>query len=254
MDILIYLGIGIVILVAILIWRFIKRRTLFYRAKKEGTVADARPTLEEKKEWKEREEEQPCFKISPLRSPPSRKERKKRKKGKRRENLSSFSISVGQAAARRKTPPPHELTASESVRFRAFWPCKMFPDAWQSLFVYIFSGEEGHRGVQSDFRRRKTAPADSYDFSSSSACQDIRRGTEILVCPELEGARFNPPFAKVIWLEDWHCVEFRMQAERPLNADRGRVAFYVGPVLIGEMIYYETADALSLSGVLEATT
>ena len=86
--------------------------------------------------------------------------------------------------------------------------------------------------------RRKIAPADSYNDSSSMARQHIRRGTEISVYPELRGVRFNPPFANVLWLEDWHCIQFRMQAVESFGPSEGRVAFYVGPILIGETQLY----------------
>jgi hypothetical protein len=70
----------------------------------------------------------------------------------------------------------------------------------------------------------------------------IERGTEIVVVPSLPGCRFNPPSASALWLEDWHRVELRMQADPKLpgfqagTAADGQVAFYVGPVLLGEVM------------------
>ena len=129
----------------------------------------------------------------------------------------------------------------ESVRFHALWHRHMRPQAWQTLLVYIFSGSNGLLGARSDFMSRKTAPADSYDNSSSISRQHILHGNQISVYPELNGVRFNPPFVNVHWLEDWHCVEFRMQAMKPFEPTEGRVGFYVGPILIGETGLYAIA-------------
>jgi hypothetical protein len=63
----------------------------------------------------------------------------------------------------------------------------------------------------------------------------------MVAVPELPGCRFNPPRASFLWLEDWHRVEFRVQATPDLpdfalgQAVDGRVAFYVGPVLVAEV-------------------
>ena len=62
-----------------------------------------------------------------------------------------------------------------------------------------------------------------------------------MVVPELPCCRFNPPLSSFLWLEDWHRVEFLVQAtpEQPGfalgRAVNGRIAFYVGPVLVAEV-------------------
>lgn len=127
----------------------------------------------------------------------------------------------------------------EPVRFHALWHQFIRPEVWETLLVYIFSGRQGFFGAKSDFMRRRSAPSESYDDSSAMARQQILRGTQISIYPEMNGFRFNPPVANVLWLEDWHCIEFRMQAlpdmirhlDKPIH---GRIAFYVGPILIGE--------------------
>ncbi len=136
-----------------------------------------------------------------------------------------------------------EEFAPEAVRFHALWHRFIRPEVWQTLLVYIFSGSRGLRDARSDFMRRKRAPADSYNDSSSMSRHQIRRGTEISIYPEMNGFRFNPSFANVLWLEDWHCIEFRMQAlpetfEHRDTRFEGRIDFYVGPILIGETQLY----------------
>jgi hypothetical protein len=132
-----------------------------------------------------------------------------------------------------------EYRELEPVRFHALWQRNSEPGIWQTMLVYIFSGLRGFEGARADFARRTTVPSDLYDDSSAIATERIRYGTQISIHPELPGFRFNPPFSSVLWLEDWHCTEFRMQAlpeTRSLVGEQveGRVAFYVGPLLIGE--------------------
>lgn len=107
----------------------------------------------------------------------------------------------------------------------------------------MFSGFRGFEGARADFYRRMTAPSELYDDSSSMARKKIRYGTQVTIHPELPGFRFNPPSSNILWLEDWHCIEFRMQALGEANRmldERiiGRIAFYVGPLLIGETDLY----------------
>lgn len=128
---------------------------------------------------------------------------------------------------------------SEPVQFHALWHRYSHPEVWQTLLVYIFSGFVGLRDAQRDFMRRRTAPTDFYSDSSSMARRHIRKGTQISIYPELNGFRFNPPFCNVLLLENMHCIEFRMQALPEASSImnmpiEGRVAFYVGPILIGE--------------------
>jgi hypothetical protein len=60
----------------------------------------------------------------------------------------------------------------------------------------------------------------------------------------MTGCRFNPPRANFLWLEDWHSVEFKVQASpdlpgfEPGVATNGKLAFYVGPILIAEVKFW----------------
>jgi hypothetical protein len=53
------------------------------------------------------------------------------------------------------------------------------------------------------------AQSNSAGKSSSAVLQTIQRGTEIVAVPELPGCTFNPPKNSLLWLEDWHRMEFR---------------------------------------------
>jgi hypothetical protein len=136
------------------------------------------------------------------------------------------------------------------VSFHALWRSHTRREEWQTLLVYICSCIRGLRGAQDDFGRRLTAPANLYSDSSSMSRELIRHGTQISIVPELAGFRFNPPTSTILWLEDWHCIEFRMQALSESLSHlgvpiEGHIAFYVGPILIGETrIYAIVAEGL----------
>ena len=129
------------------------------------------------------------------------------------------------------------MTRGDRVRFHTFWPEAVAPEVWQPLLVYMWSGASGLVGVRDDVRRRISNLASFRETSAQSAF--VEKGAEIQIVPEIEGFIFNPPQMRIRWFEDWHGVEFRMKAETATFAERpdpsqarGRVSFYVGPLLI----------------------
>jgi hypothetical protein len=138
------------------------------------------------------------------------------------------------------------------IQFTAYHPKEVRPETWYVLLAYAHLPEV-LAAVQSDSRTRLGPQAGNVGQGRSQATQTIARGAEMMVVPELPGCRFNPPRASFLWLEDWHRVEFRVQAtpEQPGFAlgqtVNGRVAFYVGPVLVAEVPIWthfrEGADA-----------
>jgi hypothetical protein len=137
----------------------------------------------------------------------------------------------------------HALMAQEPaarIQFTAYHPKDVRPETWYTLLAYSHL-PEALAAVQSDSRTRLGPQAGNAGQGRSRAIQTIARGAEMVVVPELPGCRFNPPRTSFLWLEDWHRAEFRMQAtpEQPGfalgQAVNGRVAFYVGPVLVAEV-------------------
>ena len=66
----------------------------------------------------------------------------------------------------------------------------------------------------------------------------IVKGARITVVPESQTLRFNPQQASFDWEESWHVATFRflpISHERTPTSATGRVVYYVGPVLIGEV-------------------
>jgi hypothetical protein len=133
------------------------------------------------------------------------------------------------------SPPP----ALQTAQFTVYHPKEIKPAVWYDLLAYAHL-PSAFQIVESDSKTRLGPDADDYGKGRGRATQDIKRGAEITVVPELLGCRFNPPSSSFLWLEDWHRAEFRLQADPDLpgfglgGAVNGRVAFYVGPVLVAE--------------------
>ncbi len=144
---------------------------------------------------------------------------------------------VGEYYRRRSpSPPPSELAVppkERQVRFNAFWHRHIRTEEWRPLIIYMYCGQDGLEGARIDFGKRLTLPLEEYGKSEAAAA--LQAGTEITILPELAGFVFNPPVATIFWLEQWHCIEFRMKARHSLTGPaRGRVAFFVGPLLVAE--------------------
>ena len=126
------------------------------------------------------------------------------------------------------------------IQFTAYHPKEVRPETWYTLLAYAHL-PEALAAVQSDSRTRLGSQVGNTGQGRSQATQTIARGAEMVVVPELPGCRFNPPRASFLWVEDWHRAEFRVQATPDLpdfalgQAVNGRVAFYVGPVLVAEV-------------------
>lgn len=150
---------------------------------------------------------------------------------------------------------------SSSVHFTAHYPAELTPGVWSTLLVYAHvSSALG--SVQMDSNSRLGLQAKSHRKRHATATSLIGSGAEITVVPEMPGCRFNPPQASFLWLEDWHRVEFRLQASPELpefeqgTATNCRIAFYVGPVIVGEIKFgmLFTSDDESINQLYENTT
>lgn len=126
------------------------------------------------------------------------------------------------------------------VMFRAHWPPYTMPKLWTDLLVYLYSGKIGEEGAVANLTKRIGRP-EKWDFDTLKKPVDIKQGTEILIVPKMPGFLFNPSERKIIWYEDWYCLDFRMQPLLEGNflglgeKVKGQVEFYVEKVLIGEI-------------------
>jgi type VI secretion system secreted protein Hcp len=142
---------------------------------------------------------------------------------------------------------PTPLTSVEQIRFRVFHPQRLSRERWARCLVYIHT-PQAQDDVDVDSRTR-LRDATTHNVRSARATRAIPRGAEVLIVPELPGAQFNPPSQRVLWLEEWHCAEFRVRTSpdrpepRTEEAVNGRVAFYLHTVLIGEVAFWGALDA-----------
>lgn len=91
--------------------------------------------------------------------------------------------------------------------------------------------------------------AKSYLSAGQRPTKRIARDAEITVVPEFPGCRLNPTQGTLSWLEDWHCLEFRLRLESDAESKglrralQGRVASYVGPILVSEILASPTVES-----------
>jgi hypothetical protein len=129
---------------------------------------------------------------------------------------------------------------TKEIQFTAYHPIEVKPNHWYMLLAYVHV-MNAQNAVHEDSQFRLGKSSKEYRKKHGNATSAIARGTEIVVVPELPGCRFNPPRSSVLWLEDWHRIEFRMQASEGLPgfeldaAINGRLSFYVGPILVAEI-------------------
>jgi hypothetical protein len=161
-------------------------------------------------------------------------------------------------ACERQTQEPFVVAPShpQPVHFSVYHPTELKPTRWYTFLAYVHVPDV-QDAVERDSQIRLDAERGAHKRRLGVATETIARGAEIVAVPELPGCHFNPPQARLLWLEDWHRLEFRLQASPqmpgfesgfPVN---GRIAFYVGPVLVAEVKLWafisegaEDADAL----------
>jgi len=118
------------------------------------------------------------------------------------------------------------------TRFHTLWHRRIRAGEWRPLLVYMYSGRDGYKGAMADFEKRLSP---SIEYGASEAVARLEEGAEVTILPELDGFVFNPPAATVLWLETWHCIEFRMMAQESAQGlARGRIVFLVGPLVVAE--------------------
>ncbi len=136
---------------------------------------------------------------------------------------------------------PAMLPTPSPVEFSISYPRTIAPQTWYTLLTYVHvpeatSAVENHTKLILGRERAK-----SYLSTGQRPTKGVGRGAEITVVPEFPGCRVNPSHGTLSWLEDWHCIEFRLRLESDVDPNtegrilNGRVAFYVGPILVSEI-------------------
>jgi pyruvate/2-oxoglutarate dehydrogenase complex dihydrolipoamide acyltransferase (E2) component len=126
---------------------------------------------------------------------------------------------------------------SSTAEFTAYFPRNIQRSHWNTLLAYMHLSE-ALPSVESDSKRRFSSTEGEIGSKSAEKNVTIARGTEIQVVPESESLEFNPPQVSFVWLENYHCAEFRFKllskavtsaVRKPLPV---RVGFYVSPMLV----------------------
>jgi hypothetical protein len=137
------------------------------------------------------------------------------------------------------------MTAGESpvqAQFTAYYPRSAQAQGWSTILVYMHV-PDALPLVQSDARRRLSEAARRTRSKTTAKKVGIARGARIIVVPQSEALEFNPPQAAFVWLEDYHCVEFRCRFRSDVNAAANaryasvKVAFHVAPILVAEIAF-----------------
>ena len=135
------------------------------------------------------------------------------------------------------TPPVSSpgLTEPAPVEFSAYFPVVLRAGKWQPLLAYIHV-PSARLAVEMDSQKMLRNLHTPAEGSRNRASTFITKGAEIRVVPAMQGCEFNPPSSVVLWLEDWHRLEFRIRPADAKNPHRnGIIRFFVGPILVGEV-------------------
>ena len=181
----------------------------------------------------------------PVRGPAPRRTRSPR-----RGRQPAYSIEEEKPARREEgalppesgSPEAAEVPPARDIRFTTYAPTTIAPRAWATLLAYCHRPSAA-QAIEDDRKARLGGAVTRAEAESSQA---IAAGAEITVVPEIPGCLFNPPRASILWLEDWHRVEFRFQtletgavkgpaATAPASRLSGWVSFYLGPILVSEI-------------------
>ncbi|HKH43653.1 MAG TPA: toll/interleukin-1 receptor domain-containing protein [Thermoanaerobaculia bacterium] len=126
--------------------------------------------------------------------------------------------------------------ATDEVHISAWHPRALPVGETAKLLVYA-SLLSARDAVAADAGQVLGKAAAGHRTAEASAPATIAPGTEILVVPQGEGLRFDPPQARITWSGAWQRADFTMTAtgERVGHVIEGSIACYVGPLLVADV-------------------
>lgn len=133
-----------------------------------------------------------------------------------------------------------------SVLFTTFHPKQIRPTTAYRLLAYAHVSD-ALAAVKADAEGRLGHQFQRYSQRAAEPTHTVSRGARITVIPYLSGCRFNRPSISFDWIENWHCAEFQFEAD-PSPSDStvtGAVGFYVGPILVAEVLFSAVITASS---------
>jgi hypothetical protein len=149
--------------------------------------------------------------------------------------------SVGEASSSTRALP------ADDVQLTVFRPKVIRPNVWRPLMAAMHLAERRPDApadapspleqVQTIARQVLGAERTQFSDITVDARQAVPHEGEITLVPSVDGIEFNPSRATFRWVEDQHVVWFRLRADDALDGHtaRGRIAAYLGVVLIAEV-------------------
>jgi len=128
----------------------------------------------------------------------------------------------------------HDTSKDSATHFRVYHPTCCTPREWHTMMAYVHVPSAVEEVREHASRNFNAPPRESTAVEQLA----IKRGARITVVPESQSLRFNPQQASFDWEESWHVATFRffpIPQERTPTSATGRVVYYVGPVLVGEV-------------------
>ncbi len=136
---------------------------------------------------------------------------------------------VSQAQA--ESAPP-----AQDVQFAAYYPKEIAPNVWKPLTAYVFKAAFADQ-IAEDAKKQLGETLREMRQVGERARRAIKEGAIITAVPDVPGFRFNPPSLTVGFYENWHRLDFKLQAhDAPLNqAANGRLTFTVEGVIVADI-------------------
>jgi hypothetical protein len=129
-----------------------------------------------------------------------------------------------------------EEEEEEGIYFRAYHPRAMAPRVWRKLLVYAHLSEVLDK-VERDAGQILGREMRTYRDRAAPSTMAIRAGTEITLVPIARELEFDPAERVLRWNDSWQRADFQMRASdsRVGHVANGRIEFYVGPLLVGQL-------------------
>lgn len=152
----------------------------------------------------------------------------------------------------------NKYLVDDNVQFSVYRPKLIAPDKWEPLLVFAHLSElppDAPAGtpdpiveVERQVKQLLGPQATSFQAITADSRQPIPHSSHLTLVPCGEGLEFNPPQRTFLWKEPVHREEFRFRAAAHLNGQtvRGRVAVYLGRLLIAEVTLVARVDRTAL--------
>jgi hypothetical protein len=127
--------------------------------------------------------------------------------------------------------------ASVGLRFSAFHAKEIAANEWHPLHVYAYRGYAAGLVTKDAHSADGDLPQAMYAQPAKPEWSSISENLQIMATPHIPGFQFNPMQASVLFLEDWHRIDFRMRAVDALATRpyTGSVTLSIGGVIVADI-------------------